>query len=141
MLFKYSGKYVNIYFNMKITFFVSFSLFASVSVLTVCHSFSFLSPFLPACLPSTSLPMQLVFLRRLYSSAVRLSSAGGSLSLSTCSPSPTPSSTGCLASFFLLLRSLYASFLRFLSDSSPLVVVLVLSLSRVPLLVSFLRDW
>ena len=73
--------------------------------------------------------MQLVFLRRLYSSAVRLSSAGGSLSLSTCSPSPTLSSAGCLASFFLLLRSLSASFLRFLSDSSPLVVVLVLSRS------------
>ena len=93
-------------------------------------SFVFLSlAFLPSCLPSTSLPLQLVFLRRLYSSAVRLSSAGGSLSLSTYSPSPTPSSAGYLASFFLLLRSLSASFLRFLSDSSPLVVVLFLSLS------------
>ena len=111
-------------------FFVSFSLFACLCSYGL--SFVFLSlAFLPSCLPSTSLPMQLVFLCRLYSSAVRLSSAGDSLSLSTCSPTPTPSSAGCLASFFLLLRSLSASFLRFLSDSSPLVAVLVLSLSLV----------
>ena len=51
--------------------------------------------------PSTSLPLQLVFIRSLYSCAVRLSSVGGSFSLvSTCSPSsPAPSSARGLCAF------------------------------------------
>ena len=80
-------------------------------VLTVCHSvFLSLSFSLPVS-PSTSLPLQLVFIRRLYSCAVRLSSADGSLSLvSLCSPS----SAYCLCD--LHLSSAPVS-LRFLSTS------------------------
>ena len=86
-----------IFFHFFLLLF-SFSLFACFYVLTICHLFfvslSFSLPFSP----SASLHLQLVFLRRLYSSTVRLSSAGGSFSLvSTCSPSsPTPSSACCL---------------------------------------------
>ena len=52
------------FYSLVILFFVSFSLFASVSVLTVCHSFSFLSPF--------SLPVSppLLFLCSFYFSTV-----------------------------------------------------------------------
>ena len=89
-------------------------------------SFLLVSPFLS--------PLPLLFICSLSSSTVRLSFAGGSLPLvSTCSPSsPTPSSACCL---FDLRLSFFCSglpplpFLSFLSDSSPLAIALVLSLS------------
>ena len=93
----------------------SFSIFACFYVLTVCHSFFVSLGFSLPFSHSASFRLQLIFLRRLYSSAVRLSSGGGSLSLvSTCSlSSPTPSSACCLCD--LRLSSAPVS-LRFLSS-------------------------
>ena len=71
------------FYSLSFGFFLSFSFSLPVS-------------------PSASLQLQLVFLRRLYPSMVRLSSAGGSLSLvSTCSPLP-PLVAFAIFVFFLL---------------------------------------
>ena len=120
-----------------------FFFFACFYVFPVCQSFSFLlaSPFLS--------PLPLLFFGSLYSSAVPLSSAGGSLSLvSPCSPSsPTP----CLCLLPLRPSSFFCSglpplpFFVFLSIPSILMLfclsfflILVSSPSLVPLILGCL---
>ena len=119
-----------------------FSFFACFSLLPFCHSFFGSLGFSLSFSSSVSLRLLLSFFFSfffsppfLYTSAVQLSSASGSLSLVLPSTPPTfPISFLRLQPlwsqyFFLLLRSPSASFLRFLSISSLFCSLGSLSLS------------